>query len=67
MKNGSSPYRDAMRVLEEIRDYCARRQRCYEGWNSTSESSKMDLRHIKNKAEDAIKHNTPRFETANEL
>jgi len=51
---GKSPFTDAMEALEEIRDFCKRRQESYEGWEPTPQSSKLDLRRILEKAEEAI-------------
>ena len=51
---GKSPFTDAMEALEEIRDFCKKRQESYEGWDPTPQSSKFDLRRILEKAEEAI-------------
>ncbi len=67
MENGNSPYRDAIRALEEIRDYCERRRKSYEGWGSTPVAHEYDLKQVHDKASCAIKKNTPRFDSKKEL
>lgn len=56
---GQSPFRDAIEALENIKLFCERREKAYEGWAVTPESASFDLRHIREKAEEAIKSLTP--------
>ena len=56
---GKSPFIDAIEALEEIRDFCERREKAYEGWGSTTVSAEYDLRHIHKKANEAIKDLVP--------
>ena len=56
---GQSPFRDAIEALENIKLFCERRERAYDGWASTPESVSFDLRCIREKAEKAIKNLTP--------
>ena len=56
---GKSPFIDAIEALEEIRAFCERRERAYEGWGSTKLSAECDLKHIRKKADEAIKDLVP--------
>ena len=57
---GKSPFIDALSALEDIRDFCESRQKCYEGWSgATPEATNLDLKRIREKAEKAIKTLTP--------
>ena len=57
---GKSPFKDAIEVLEEIRAFCERREKSYEGWgSSTPDSTRVDLKQIHEKADRAIKALTP--------
>jgi len=56
---GKSPFIDAIEALEEIRDFCERREKAYEGWGSTTVSAEYDLKHIRKKADEAIKDLVP--------
>ncbi len=58
-----SPFTDALEALEEIRDFCERRQKSYEGWEPTPDSTRIDLRRIREKAEKAIEDLKPKFPT----
>ena len=58
---GKSPFIDAIEALEEIRDFCKRRQKSYEGWEPTPDSTRVDLKSIREKAERAIKDLKPNF------
>mgnify|MGYP003653585283 CR=1 FL=1 len=55
-----SPFIDALSALEDIRDFCEDRQKCYEGWSGpTPEAIDLDLKRVLAKAEKAIKALTP--------
>ena len=56
---GKSPFIDAIEALEEIRDFCERREKAYEGWGSTMVSAEYDLKQIRKKADEAIKDLVP--------
>jgi len=51
---GKSPFIDAIEALEEIRDFCESRQKSYESWGPTPDSSRLDLQRIREKAATAI-------------
>lgn len=51
---GKSPFIDAIEALEEIRAFCERREKAYEGWSATEQSAEYDLKQIRKRAEDAI-------------
>jgi len=53
----ASPFNDAMMALEEIRAYCEKREKDYEGWGKVAEA--FDLRRVREKAEEAIRVLTP--------
>lgn len=44
-------------VLEEIRAYCEKREKDYEGWGKVAEA--FDLRKVREKAEEAIRTLAP--------
>jgi len=52
-----SPFNDAIIALEEIRAYCVKREKDYEGWGKVAEA--FDLRRVREKAEEAIEKLTP--------
>ena len=54
---GKSPFRDALDVLEEIRDFCAQREASYKAWGADGKA--FDLRQVRKKAEKAIEVLTP--------
>tara|TARA_Y100001973_G_C4948852_1_gene209278 strand:+ start:37 stop:285 length:249 start_codon:yes stop_codon:yes gene_type:complete len=56
---GKSPFIDAIEALEEIRAFCERREKAYEGWGSTPISAEYDLKHIRQKVDEAIKELMP--------
>tara|TARA_Y100000310_G_C20639038_1_gene792843 strand:- start:74 stop:283 length:210 start_codon:yes stop_codon:yes gene_type:complete len=53
----ASPFNDALEALEEIRAYCEKREKDYEGWGKIAEA--FDLRTVREKAEQAISSLTP--------
>jgi len=53
----TSPFNDAIMALEEIRVYCEKREKDYEGWGKVAEA--FDLRKVREKAEEAIRALTP--------
>ena len=56
---GKSPFIDAIEALEEIRAFCERREKAYEGWGSTPISAEYDLKHIRQRVDEAIKNLMP--------
>tara|TARA_Y100000296_G_scaffold31509_1_gene36573 strand:+ start:93 stop:278 length:186 start_codon:yes stop_codon:yes gene_type:complete len=54
-----SPFMDAIEALEDIREYCEKRESSYKGWGDDAQA--FDMRQLKERVDKAIKELTPNF------
>ncbi len=50
---------DAIEALEDIREYCEKRESSYKGWGDDAQA--FDMRQLKERVDKAIKELTPNF------